>query len=154
MKFKEPQSVKGALGVADKISDEYVQVRLDGDRALFQQINREVIRRDLLDRKFLEEFCSNVDETIAHLNSLDDAALSRGSGVSQAEVKNIVDYVEKSETVVLAWTLGVSQHRNAVATIQEMMNFLLLTGNYGKPGAGSGPFSGHSNVQGLSLIHI
>ena len=77
MKFKEPQSVKGALGVADKISDEYVQVRLDGDRALFQQINREVIRRDLLDRKFLEEFCSNVDETIAHLNSLDDAALSR-----------------------------------------------------------------------------
>ena len=148
MKFKEPQSVKGALGIADKISDEYVQVRLDGDRALFQQINREVIRRDLLDRKFLNEFCSNVDETIAHLNSLDDAALERGSGVSQREVKKIVDYVEKAETVVLAWTLGVTQHRNAVATIQEMMNFLLLTGNYGKPGAGSAPFRGHSNVQG------
>lgn len=154
MKFKEPQSVKGALGIADKISDEYVQVRLDGDRALFQQINREVIRRDLLDRKFLNEFCSNVDETIAHLNSLDDAALERGSGVSQREVKKIVDYVEKAETVVLAWTLGVTQHRNAVATIQEMMNFLLLTGNYGKPGAGSAPFRGHSNVQGDRTMGI
>ena len=154
MKFKEPQSVKGALGIADKISDEYVQVRLDGDRALFQQINREVIRRDLLDRKFLDEFCSNVDETIAHLNSLDDAALERGSGVSQREVKKIVDYVEKAETVVLAWTLGVTQHRNAVATIQEMMNFLLLTGNYGKPGAGSAPFRGHSNVQGDRTMGI
>ncbi|WP_347305939.1 FdhF/YdeP family oxidoreductase [Corynebacterium sp. SA-MJD20WY100] len=154
MKFKEPQSVKGALGIADKISDEYVQVRLDGDRALFQQINREVIRRDLLDRKFLNEFCSNVDETIAHLNSLDDAALERGSGVSQREVKKIVDYVEEAETVVLAWTLGVTQHRNAVATIQEMMNFLLLTGNYGKPGAGSAPFRGHSNVQGDRTMGI
>lgn len=154
MKFKEPQSVKGALGLADKISDEYVQVRLDGDRALFQQINREVIRRNLLDRKFLDEFCSNVDETIAHLNSLDDAALERGSGVSQREVKKIVDYVEKAETVVLAWTLGVTQHRNAVATIQEMMNFLLLTGNYGKPGAGSAPFRGHSNVQGDRTMGI
>lgn len=154
MKFKEPQSVKGAIGIADKISDEYVQVRLDGDRALFQQINREVIRRDLLDRKFLDEFCSNVDETIAHLNSLDDAALERGSGVSQREVKKIVDYVEKAETVVLAWTLGVTQHRNAVATIQEMMNFLLLTGNYGKPGAGSAPFRGHSNVQGDRTMGI
>lgn len=154
MKFKEPQSVKGALGIADKISDEYVQVRLDGDRALFQQINREVIRRNLLDRKFLNEFCSNVDETIAHLNSLDDAALERGSGVSQREVKKIVDYVEKAETVVLAWTLGVTQHRNAVATIQEMMNFLLLTGNYGKPGAGSAPFRGHSNVQGDRTMGI
>ncbi|KXI15511.1 oxidoreductase alpha subunit [Corynebacterium sp. CMW7794] len=154
MKFKEPQSVKGAIGIADKISDEYVQVRLDGDRALFQQINREVIRRDLLDRKFLDEFCSNVDETIAHLNSLDDATLERGSGVSQREVKKIVDYVEKAETVVLAWTLGVTQHRNAVATIQEMMNFLLLTGNYGKPGAGSAPFRGHSNVQGDRTMGI
>ena len=154
MKFKEPQSVKGALGIADKISDEYVQVRLDGDRALFQQINREVIRRDLLDRKFLDEFCSNVDETIAHLNSLDDSALEHGSGVSQREVKKIVDYVEKAETVVLAWTLGVTQHRNAVATIQEMMNFLLLTGNYGKPGAGSAPFRGHSNVQGDRTMGI
>ena len=154
MKFKEPQSVKGAIGIADKISDEYVQVRLDGDRALFQQINREVIRRNLLDRKFLDEFCSNVDETIAHLNSLDDAALERGSGVSQREVKKIVDYVEKAETVVLAWTLGVTQHRNAVATIQEMMNFLLLTGNYGKPGAGSAPFRGHSNVQGDRTMGI
>lgn len=154
MKFREPQSVKGALNISEQIADEYVQVRLDGDRALFQQINREVIRRDLLDRKFLDKFCSNVDETIEYLNSLDDAVLERGSGVSQAEVKKIVDYVEKAETVVVAWTLGVTQHRNAVATIQEMVNFLLLTGNYGKPGAGSAPFRGHSNVQGDRTMGI
>ncbi|MHA2788066.1 FdhF/YdeP family oxidoreductase [Corynebacterium sp. S7] len=154
MKFKEPQSVKGALNIPNKLADEYVQVRLDGDRALFQQINRELIRRDLLDHTFLDTFCSNVDETISYLNSLDDAALERGSGIKQAQVKTIVDYVEKAETITLCWTLGVTQHKNAVNTIQEMMNFLLLTGNIGKPGAGSFPFRGHSNVQGDRTMGI
>ncbi len=153
MKFREPQSVTGNI-IPEKIADEYVQVRLDGDRALFQQINREIIRRDLVDHKFVEKFCSGYEETIAHLNSLDAAELERGSGISQAEVNKIVDYVEAADTCVLAWTLGVTQHKSAVATIQEMMNFLLLTGNYGKPGCGSAPFRGHSNVQGDRTMGI
>lgn len=154
MKFKEPQSVKGMLNIPTKLADEYVQVRLDGDRALFQQINRELIRRDALDHKFLDQFCSNVDETIEYLESLDDAALERGSGIGMNQVRKIVDYVEKAETIVLAWTLGVTQHKNAVDTIQEMVNFLLFTGNIGKPGAGSAPFRGHSNVQGDRTMGI
>lgn len=154
MKFKEPQSVKGALNIANKLADEYVQVRLDGDRALFQQINREVIRRDLLDHTFLDTFCSGVEETIEHLQSLDPAELEYASGISQSEVNKIVDYVEKADTIVLGWTLGVTQHKNAVNTIQEMMNFLLLTGNIGKPGAGAAPFRGHSNVQGDRTMGI
>ncbi|WP_459588229.1 FdhF/YdeP family oxidoreductase [Corynebacterium camporealensis] len=154
MKFRDPQEPKALLGFSKKLADQYVQVRLDGDRALFQQINREVIRRDLLDHSFLERFCSNVEETIEHLNSLDPAELERGSGIPQSEVNAIVDRVEKAENIVLAWTLGVTQHKNAVKTIQEMMNFLLLTGNIGKPGAGSFPFRGHSNVQGDRTMGI
>lgn len=154
MKFKEPQSLKGALNIPNKLADEYVQVRLDGDRALFQQINKELIRRDALDHAFLDKFCSGVEETIEHLKGLDDAMLERGSGISQKEVNKIVDMVEKAETCVVAWTLGVTQHRNAVDTIQEMVNFLLLTGNMGKPGAGSAPFRGHSNVQGDRTMGI
>lgn len=154
MKFKEPQSVKGALGIADKLADHYVQVRLDGDRALFQQINREVIRRDLLDHDFLDSFCSGVEETIAHLESLDPAVLEQASGITQAQVNTIVDYVAKAENIIVGWTLGVTQHRHAVATIQEMVNFLLLTGNMGKPGAGASPFRGHSNVQGDRTMGI
>jgi anaerobic selenocysteine-containing dehydrogenase len=44
--------------------------------------------------------------------------------------------------------MGLTQHRNAVATIQEVINFLLLRGNIGRPGAGPCPVRGHSNVQG------
>lgn len=148
MAFEEPQSVKGGLGIAQKLTDEYVQVRLDGDRALFQQINRELIRRDAIDHVFIEKFASGFEEVKAYLMSLDDAELQRGSGVSQEQVGRIVDMVEKASCIVMGWTLGVTQHKDSVNTIREMANFMILTGNIGKPGAGTFPFRGHSNVQG------
>ncbi|GGG75020.1 FdhF/YdeP family oxidoreductase [Corynebacterium pelargi] len=152
--FMEPQSVKGALGVAEKLADEYVQVRLDGDRAFFQALNKELIRRDAIDHDFLNTFCSGVEETIKHLQSLDDVELERGSGVLKRQVNRVADMVEAAETVVLSWTLGVTQHKNAVYTLREMVNFLLLTGNIGKPGAGAAPLRGHSNVQGNRTVGI
>ena len=50
--------------------------------------------------------------------------------------------------------MGLTQHKNAVATIQEIMNFLLLGGNIGRPGAGPCPVRGHSNVQGDRTMGI
>lgn len=55
---------------------------------------------------------------------------------------------------MISWTLGVPQHRDAVGTIREMVNTLLLTGNIGKPGAGTAPLRGHSNVQGNRTVGI
>src|SRR5699024_11156972 len=58
MKCREPQSVNGALSITDKLADEYLQIRLDGDGAFFQALNNELIRRDALDHAFLDKFCS------------------------------------------------------------------------------------------------
>src|SRR5690606_13440723 len=46
------------------------------------------------------------------------------------------------------WAMGITQHRNAVGTIKEIVNVALLQGNIGRPGAGLCPVRGHSNVQG------
>ena len=154
MKFRDPQTVKGALSISEDLTDEYLQVRLDGDRAFFQALNKELIRRDALDHTFLEKFCSGVEETIAHLNSLDDETLLRGCGLTARDIQKAADMVEAADTVVVSWTLGVTQHKNAVYTIREMVNFLLLTGNIGKPGAGTAPLRGHSNVQGDRTMGI
>lgn len=153
MAFKEPQSPVGMFK-PEQLADEYLQVRLDGDRAFFQQLNKELIRRDVIDHVFIERFTSGFDEVKEHLLSLDDAELERGSGISAAQVAKVADMVETAKTAIVAWTLGVTQHRESVNTIREMMNFLFLTGNIGKPGAGSSPFRGHSNVQGNRTVGI
>src|SRR5438874_9127036 len=50
--------------------------------------------------------------------------------------------------------MGLTQHQNAVANIQEIVNLMLLRGQLGKPGAGLCPVRGHSNVQGDRTMGI
>ncbi len=59
-----------------------------------------------------------------------------------------------SSATVTCWAMGITQHRNAVATIKEFTNLALLQGNIGKPGAGLCPVRGHSNVQGDRTMGI
>ncbi|MFW0118826.1 FdhF/YdeP family oxidoreductase [Rothia sp. P5764] len=153
MAFREPQSPMGMV-VPEKLADEYLQVRLDGDRAFFQQLNKELILRDALDHVFIDKFTSGFEQLKEHLLSLDDAELEVGSGISAAQVARVADLVERAESAIVSWTLGVTQHRESVGTLREIMNFLFLTGNIGKPGAGSAPFRGHSNVQGNRTVGI
>ncbi len=60
----------------------------------------------------------------------------------------------RAKRIICCWAMGLTQHKNAVATIQEVMNFLLLGGNIGKRGAGPCPVRGHSNVQGDRTMGI
>ena len=59
-----------------------------------------------------------------------------------------------SDATVHCWAMGITQHRNAVATIKEFVNVAFLQGNIGKPGAGLCPVRGHSNVQGDRTMGI
>ncbi len=59
-----------------------------------------------------------------------------------------------SERTVVCWAMGLTQHKHAVPTIREVVNFLLLRGNIGRPGAGVCPVRGHSNVQGDRTMGI
>jgi len=154
MNFREPQDPTTALGMKHKIADEYLQVRLDGDRALFQAINKELIKRDAIDHEFIDKFTSGFEETREHLLSLDDDELLRGSGLTKKQIMDTVDSIVEAQSVIITWTLGVTQHKDSVGTIREMVNTLLLTGNMGRPGAGTAPLRGHSNVQGNRTVGI
>ena len=57
-------------------------------------------------------------------------------------------------TTIVCWAMGLTQHKNGVANIQEVVNLLLLRGNFGRPGAGACPVRGHSNVQGDRTVGI
>ncbi len=72
----------------------------------------------------------------------------RPAGLAGSDVDAVVEETLRAESVVVCWAMGITQHRNGVATIEEILNFLLLRGNIGKPGAGPCPVRGHSNVQG------
>src|SRR5690606_10982499 len=64
------------------------------------------------------------------------------------------ELIAGSQRIIVCWAMGLTQHRHAVATIEEATNVLLLRGMIGKPGAGLCPVRGHSNVQGDRTMGI
>ena len=148
LRFKDPQSPKDALGRGKVISDEFVQIRLAGDLALFQGIGKVILEKGATDAAFITEYTSGFEALRTLLEATSWSDIERSSGVERAQIERVAQMVIDAKSVIVCWALGLTQHVQAVATIQEIVNLLLMTGNIGRPGAGLCPVRGHSNVQG------
>jgi molybdopterin-dependent oxidoreductase alpha subunit len=159
IRFKNPQRPGGLLGKGSVLADQHLQIKVGADLALFGWLNRRLVELDrqrggVLDRSFLEASCDGFDELIAHLDALDPDALLAATGLARAEVERLAELVATKERIIICWAMGITQHRQAVPTIREVVNTLLLRGSIGKPGAGVCPVRGHSNVQGDRTMGI
>jgi molybdopterin-dependent oxidoreductase alpha subunit len=148
MRFKNPQKARGLAGPGTKLADRFLRVRLNGDLALFAGVNKVLVERDAVDHAFIEEHTAGFPAAAAAWRALDWPAIEELSGLSRSRIEEFAADVIAADGVVVCWAMGLTQHRNAVGTIREVMNFLLLRGNIGRPGAGPCPVRGHSNVQG------
>jgi molybdopterin-dependent oxidoreductase alpha subunit len=152
-RFRNPQTAKGLIKGVD-LADELVQVRLSGDQALFAALARLTVEAGAVDQDFVATYCSEYDEYVAHLEELDWDDVLAATGLAREQIESLAKRYRESERVVVCWAMGLTQHRDAVATIQEITNLMLLRGNIGKPGAGLCPVRGHSNVQGDRTMGI
>jgi molybdopterin-dependent oxidoreductase alpha subunit len=154
IRFRNPQSARGISGVGTKIADVHLSVRLNGDLALFAGVNKLLTERGAVDRDFLEHYTDGYDVAAQAWAGLDWATIEAHSGLRRQEIEALADDVEAHDRVIVCWAMGLTQHKNAVATVREIVSFLLLRGNVGRPGAGAAPIRGHSNVQGDRTMGI
>lgn len=160
IRFDNPQTARGMAGIGTRIADEFLQIRSDGDLALWQAFGHLLLaaeERDpgtVLDREFIDRHTHGFAEYAAHVADLDRDAVVRATGLDWAQIERAADMIAGSKRVVNCWAMGITQHRNAVNTIKEMVNVALLQGMIGKPGAGLCPVRGHSNVQGDRTMGI
>ena len=160
VRFKNPQTVRGLVGAGTTLTDRYLPVRVNGDLALFAGVNKtllsweDAVPGSILDHRFIETYCDGFDAACDAWRALDWSTLEAQSGLSRAQIEEFASDVVSANSVVVTWAMGLTQHRNAVATIREIVNFLLLRGNVGRPGAGPSPIRGHSNVQGDRTMGI
>jgi len=154
-RFKHPQNLFGLLGSGTALADLFLQVRINGDVALLKGITKAVLaREDALDREFITQYTTGFDEFVAALRNVSWNEIVEQSGVSQKRIEQAAQIFADSERTIFCWAMGLTQHRNAVANIQEIVNLMLLRGQVGKPGAGFCPVRGHSNVQGDRTVGI
>ena len=152
--FSDPQSLKGILGGTTKIATDYLQVKINGDMALMQAIAKFWFQFEgenpgsVLNHKFIEEETHGFEEYRKHILGLDLSELSKMCGIPLAQIKDIAEKLKLKNKIIICWAMGLTQHKNSVKTIKETVNLILMKGSIGKPGAGTCPVRGHSNVQG------
>ncbi len=147
--FMHPQQVKGVLGMATPLARQFLQVRANGDQALLKALAKTILAENLHDRAFIAAHTQGFEAYAEHLAGLDWAELERVSGIARAELERAARRCASGKRqLITCWAMGLTQHKNAVATIQEVVNLHLLLGAIGRPGAGLCPVRGHSNVQG------
>ncbi|WP_040775704.1 FdhF/YdeP family oxidoreductase [Nocardia pneumoniae] len=157
--FRDPQTVKG-LTTGVPIADDFLQIRLGGDMALFQALGRLLLEAEdrapgtVVDREFVDAHCAGYAEYEKHVRAVDFHTALAATGLSRAELEHTADLFARSKHIIICWAMGLTQQTHAVATIEEATNLLLLRGMIGKPGAGVCPVRGHSNVQGDRTMGI
>lgn len=159
--FLHPQHPGAMLtNRSSAISSLYLQPLIGGDLAALKGIMKWILLfeterpESVLDHAFIAEHTSNFESFALDLAQTDWAVIEKQSGLSRDELKAVAEIYCRSKAVIACWAMGLTQHKHAVPTIQQVINLLLLRGNIGRPGAGACPVRGHSNVQGDRTMGI
>ncbi len=142
------------------LADLWLPVRINGDMAALRGIMKEMLEEEekrpgkVFDLDFIREHTVGFDAFLKHLRVSKWEDILAGSGLTREQIHEAADIAMNCKRIIGCWAMGLTQHKNAVATIQEVMNFLFLGGNIGRPGAGPCPVRGHSNVQGDRTMGI
>ena len=158
--FSNPQTVKGALGIKSKLTDIFLQVKLNGDMALLKAVELLLLAEEeqnpgtVFDHAFIREHTAGYDAFVKGIKRYNAEDLAAAAGLTIEQVRQTADVLKHKTRIIACWAMGLTQHTNAVETIQEVVNLLLLKGSIGKPGAGTCPVRGHSNVQGDRTMGI
>ena len=159
-KFVDPQSPVEILKGGTKISDYFLQVRVNGDIAMLKLLAKGLFEAEeanpgrVLDREFIAQYASGFDVYRAQLNQENKDQLYKDCGLTAQQLKPVIELLANNTKIIICWAMGITQHVNGVANVQEIVNLLLLKGAVGKPGAGTCPVRGHSNVQGDRTMGI
>ncbi|OFI39191.1 hypothetical protein BIU82_15090 [Arthrobacter sp. SW1] len=160
LNFKDPQSVNGVIGSGTTIADEFLQIKVGGDLALFQALGHLLLEEEkrnpgtVVDRAFVESQTDGFEAYAEARATLDWEVTEKATGLRRDEITKLADMMAKSKATIICWALGLTQQPHSVDTLREIINLLLLQGNFGKPGAGACPVRGHSNVQGDRTMGI
>ncbi len=159
-RFKHPKDVFHLLGPGTQIAKHFVRVRLSGDLAFFKGVCKEILEGEakrpgkVVDRAFIEKKTAGFELFLDAVSAVSWDEIVEQSGVARTQIREIAEVVMRSKAMIACWAMGLTQQRQAVATIQEIVNLMLLGGHMGRPGAGVCPVRGHSNVQGDRTMGI
>lgn len=158
--FIDPQNPLAILKGGEQLADYYLQVKINGDIALLKAISLMMLEAEeknpgsVFDLEFIKNFTCGYEAFLADLKSQDLKTCINQSGIEEHKIRALAKEFIENKKIIICWAMGLTQHENGVENVREVVNLLLLKGSIGKPGAGTCPVRGHSNVQGDRTMGI
>ncbi|UTV81239.1 FdhF/YdeP family oxidoreductase [Acidithiobacillus sp. YTS05] len=159
--FVDPSSVSDMLsGHETQISDQYHQLRAGSDIAALTGLCKAVLEADetqggtVIDHAFLAEHTHGFEDFFDFLRATSWATICAETGLSEDALRAAAAVYMAAERVIGVYGMGLTQQVHGSTNVGMLVNFLLLRGNIGRPGAGCCPVRGHSNVQGQRTVGI
>ena len=126
----------------------HLRLRVGTDIELALAVAREIIHAGLFHDSFVANATEHFEAFKAHVEPW---TLERGeaeTGVPADLIRSLAHAYARADRAQLCWTLGITEHHNAVDNVLSLINLGLLTGHVGRPGSGINPLRGQNNVQG------
>lgn len=160
LNFTDPQSPIKMMKGGTSLTDIFAPVKVNGDVAFLKAIMLKLVAMEdanpgkVLDWAFIKEHTHGFDDFIVELRKENLQNCIAQSGVGEQTTTEVTQLIANKEKIIICWAMGLTQQKNGVGNIQEVVNLLLMRGSIGKPGAGTCPVRGHSNVQGDRTMGI
>tara|TARA_B100000787_G_scaffold48325_1_gene34749 strand:+ start:34353 stop:36647 length:2295 start_codon:yes stop_codon:yes gene_type:complete len=160
MRYNDPQNPIKWIGKGQKLTDIFLQVKINGDVALLKIILKLLWEKEqdnpnsVFDHQFINSKTIGYDDFIKDLENSSIEELIPQTGIDFETIKEATELIAQKKKIIICWAMGLTQHKNSVDNIRELVNLLLLKGSIGKQGAGTCPVRGHSNVQGDRTMGI
>ena len=159
VQYTNPQSPWDLMTGGTDLTDLYLQVVINGDIPLLKAIlikllDMESLSGGIVDHDFIKEHTLGYEAFKDEILKEDLQECIALSGISEKEIDKAVAWIADSQSMILCWAMGITQHLNGVENVREIVNLLLLRGAIGKKGSGACPVRGHSNVQGDRTMGI
>ena len=127
-RFAHPQEPLALLGQATQLTDLYLQVRINGDLALLKGLCKAVLEHaehddQCLDKAFIEEYTSGYEAFVQDVRQESWPRIEESSGLSQETIREAAQ-IYRDDAIIACWAMGLTQHENAVETIQYVVNLL------------------------------
>ncbi len=131
-----------------KRAHEHYALEIGSDIALFNSLAHVIIRDKLQNQSFIERATTGFAALQAEVTQWPPERAAAITGIDASRIEHLAHAYASAKRAMICWTLGITEHHNAVDNVFALINLALLRGNVGRPGAGLNPLRGQNNVQG------
>jgi predicted molibdopterin-dependent oxidoreductase YjgC len=131
-----------------RFADRWLGLAVGSDIALAHAIGREILHAGLQHKDFIANATTGFDEYVKVVEPYTLEFAEAITGVPAEAIRELAHTYATAKRAQLCWTLGITEHHNAVDNVQSLINLSLITGHVGRHGSGLTPLRGQNNVQG------